>query len=96
MSNLVEEFFEEVKEKYPEVSINHMKHICNAPFKLLKKEITEANHRDIRFKHFGLFKFCHKRIPYMLKKLEDNYKKGLISEERYLKRKEIYTKNEQV
>ena len=94
MTDLIEEFYEEVKHIYPDLSINEFRLICNSPFKFTKEVINRGTLRNIRFQYFGVFEVMPSRVKYSLKTLEENYKSKKITEERYNKRKEILTKNE--
>ena len=89
MTDLIEEFYEEVKHIYPDLSIDEFKIICNSPFKFTKQVINRGILKNIRFQYFGVFEIMSSRVKYSLKTLENNYKTGKITEERYNKRKEI-------
>lgn len=89
MTDLIEEFYEEVKHIYPDLSIDEFKIICNSPFKFTKQVINRGILKNIRFQYFGVFEVMPSRVKYSLKTLENNYKTDKITEERYNKRKEI-------
>ena len=89
MTDLIEEFYEEVKHIYPDLSIDEFKIICNSPFKFTKEVINRGTLRNIRFQYFGVFEVMPSRVKYSLKTLEENYKSKKITEDRYNKRKEI-------
>ena len=89
MADLIEEFYEENKHIYPNLSINEFKLICNSPFKFTKEVINRGTLRNIRFQYFGVFEVMSSRVKYSLKTLEENYKSKKITEDRYNKRKEI-------
>ena len=89
MTDLIEEFYEEVKHIYPDLSINEFKIICNSPFNFVKQVINRGTLKNVRFKYFGVFEVMPSRVKYSLKTLEENFKANKISEERYNKRKEI-------
>ena len=89
MTDLIEEFYEEVKHIYPNLSINEFRIICNSPFKFTKEVINRGTLRNIRFQYFGVFEVMPSRVKYSLKTLEKNYEEGKITIERYNKRKEI-------
>ena len=93
MTDLIEEFYEEVKHIYPDLSINEFRLICNSPFKFTKEVINRGTLRNIRFQYFGVFEVMSSRVKYSLKTLEENYKSKKITEERYSKRKEILDKH---
>ena len=89
MADLVEEFYEEIKNTYPDISLNEFRIICNSPFKFTKEVINRGILKNIRLQYFGVFEVMPSRVKYSLKTLENNYKTGKITEERYNKRKEI-------
>ena len=89
MTDLIEEFYEENKYIYPDLSISEFRLICNSPFKFTKEVINRGTLRNIRFQYFGVFEVMPSRVKYSLKTLEENFKTNKISEERYNKRKEI-------
>ena len=89
MVDLIEEFYEENKHIYPDLSISEFRLICNSPFKFTKEVINRGTLRNIRFQYFGVFEVMPSRVKYSLKTLENNYKTGKITKERYNKRKNI-------
>ena len=89
MTDLIEEFYEETKHLYPNLSISEYRIICNSPFSFAKQIINRGTLKDIRFQYFGVFEVMPSRVKYSLKTLEENFKSKKISENRYNKRKEI-------
>ena len=89
MTDLIEEFYEENKHIYPDLSISEFRLICNSPFKFTKEVINRGTLRNIRFQYFGVFEVMPSRVKYSLKTLEENFKTNKITEDRYNKRKEI-------
>ena len=89
MTDLIEEFYEEAKHLYPNLSISEYRIICNSPFSFAKQIINRGTLKDIRFQYFGVFEVMPSRVKYSLKTLEDNFKENKITEERYNKRKNI-------
>ena len=92
MADLVEEFYEEIKNTYPDIPLNEFRIICNSPFKFIKEVINRGVLKNVRLQYFGVFEVMPSRVKYSLQKLEENYKEKKISEERYNKRKEILEK----
>ncbi len=89
MVDLIEEFYEENKHTYPDLSISEFRLICNSPFSFVKQVINRGVLKNIRFQYFGVFEVMPSRVKYSLKTLEENFKNNKISEDRYLKRKTI-------
>ena len=88
MTDLIEEFYEETKHLYPNLSVNEYRIICNSPFSFVKQVINRGTLRNIRFQYFGVFEVMPSRVKYSLKTLEENFKTKKITEDRYNKRKE--------
>lgn len=95
MADLVEEFYEEIKNTYPDISLNEFRIICNSPFKFTKEVINRGTLKNVRLQYFGIFEVMPSRVKYSLKTLENNYETGKITEERYNKRKEILERYEE-
>lgn len=95
MADLVEEFYEEIKNTYPDIPLNEFRIICNSPFKFTKEVINRGTLKNVRLQYFGVFEVMPSRVKYSLKTLENNYKTGKIIEERYNKRKEILERYEE-
>ena len=89
MVDLIEEFYEENKHTYPDLSIGEFRIICNSPFKFIKEVINRGVLKNVRLQYFGVFEVMPSRIKYSLKTLEENFKTNKITEDRYNKRKEI-------
>ena len=94
MSRLIEEFYEEQKLVYPDITIAEFNIICNSPFKFVKYIINKGILKNIRLQYFGVFEVIPSRVKYSLKTLEENFKKGTISEKRYTDRKEVLERYE--
>ena len=92
MVDLIEEFYEENKHTYPDLSISEFRLICNSPFNFVKQVINRGILKNIRFQYFGVFEVMPSRVKYSLKTLEENFKANKITEKRYNKRKEILEK----
>ena len=94
--SLLDEFYKEIQPLYPDLSIDECRAICNAPFKFTKEVINRGIMKNIRLQYFGVFEVSPSRVKYSLQALENNFKEGKITEERYNRRKEILTKNEKI
>ena len=92
MVDLIEEFYEENKHTYPDLSVNEFRIICNSPFSFAKQVINRGILKNIRFQYFGVFEVMPSRVKYSLKTLEENFKANKITKERYNKRKETLEK----
>jgi len=90
-SNLfnIEEYYNEVKDLYPDITLAQFSDICRTPFKFVKQVISSGTLENIRLQYFGVFEVSDSRVKYNRKILEENFKKGIISEDRYIKKKKI-------
>lgn len=86
--NNIEEYYEEVKEIYG-IEFKQFKDICLSPFLLVKEVISGGSLKNIRLQYFAVFEASASRIKYSKKTLEENFAKGVISEERYNRRIKI-------
>lgn len=87
-SNIVEEYWEEVKDQY-DIDFKEFKKICNNIFSFVREIISSGIGKSIRVKYLGVFEVSKSRVKYSKIALKSNLDKGLISTERYNKRIEI-------
>lgn len=87
--NNIEEYYSEVKDRYVGVDFKQFKQICLSPFTLVRKVISEGSLKNIRLQYFAVFEASGSRIKYSKKTLEANYQRGVIPEERYIRRMNI-------
>ena len=92
MSDVIEEFYKQQEHLHDNISLDELRIICNSPFKFTKEVINRGTLKNIRLQYFGVFEVSPSRVKYSLKTLEENYKEGKITKERYNKRKEILEK----
>jgi len=62
---LIQEFFNLHKDKYPDLTVEEFNQICSAPFKMAKKEIESGELKTIRFQFFGTFLVYRKKVEKM-------------------------------
>jgi len=84
----IEEYYETVKDMY-DVDFTEFNIICRTPFKFVKRIMNSGVLKDIRLKYFGVFKVAPSRVSYSKKRIKENLKKGVISQEKYDKKMEI-------
>lgn len=89
MSDVIEKFYKQQEHLHDSISLSELRLICNSPFKFTKEVINRGTLKNIRLQYFGVFEVMPSRVKYSLKTLEENYKEGKITKERYNKRKEI-------
>ena len=86
---IISEYYEQVKDQYPDLTFTEFEKICQAPFVFLKKEMEEGNLPTVRFQYFGTFLVYPKRVTALLSKLEVDFKSLKIGPKIYFKKKEI-------
>lgn len=87
-SNIVEEYWEEVKDEHS-ISFEEFKKVCRNIFIFIKQTISSGVGKNIRVKYLGVFEVSKSRVKYCKKALKDNLEKGAISEEWFNKRMKI-------
>jgi len=85
----IEQYYEQVKEQYPNITLEHFKIICTAPFKQVKRVMSSGVLKDIRLQFLGVFEVSQSRVKYSKKTLIENFESGVITEQRYLDRLKI-------
>ena len=65
--DLVEEFYEKVKQDFPDISLKEMDEIVSSPFVSVREGIESGKLPTIRLKYFGTFTVYPKRAEAMKK-----------------------------
>lgn len=90
--DILKEFFEELEEEYPDLTIEQVKEICHTPWRFLKKEMESGELPEVRFKYFGTFQVYTGRAKMMLKNMKVRFQKQQIDPKQYFKHKEMLEK----
>lgn len=88
---LIEEFYQQEKSKYPGLTKQQFKDICFGPWEFFKEEMKSGELPEIRFKYFGVFKVYEGRAKNLLNTLEKNFKENKITDKRYTRIKTMIT-----
>jgi len=59
--SLVQEFYEEIREEHPFLSLQDLKLIINTPWQMLKDSMNSDTYIDVRFKYLGIFKVIKRK-----------------------------------
>lgn len=86
---LMSEFYEEIKEEYPDLSFDQLKDILFGPWRYLREQIESGFFPEVRFEYFGVFKVYPGRAKHLLTNLEERKNKGLITQEFYDKYRKL-------
>lgn len=89
---LLKEFYERVKDEYPDLSFHQVRACCSTPFEYTKQEIESGDLPTIRLKYFGTFLVYPKRAKSILTKLERQFKEQKITPKHYFAKKAIIDK----
>ena len=93
---LIEEFYEREKHKYPGVSFEKFKESIIGSWKYLKNQMEGRDYPTIRLKYFGTFTVFPGKAKAMLEETDKRFAAGGITEEEHREYKEAlnnYIKN---
>jgi hypothetical protein len=90
--DLVQEYFEYIKDTYPHLSLDEVNKVCSAPFLEVRKGIESGEFPTTRLKFFGTFVVYPKKVEYYLKVYEKMFKEHRITLVNYFKKKEQFEK----
>lgn len=86
--DLIQEYFESIRESHPDLTLEQCNEICSAPFVEVKKGIESGEFPTIRLKFFGTFVVYPKRVKAILGQYEKMFKEHRITPLNYFKKKE--------
>jgi hypothetical protein len=86
--DLVQEYFDSIKDSHPELSLSQCNEIVSAPFVEVRKGIESGEFPTIRLKFFGTFVAYPKRVKFILTQYEKMFKEHRITPQNYFKKKE--------
>jgi hypothetical protein len=87
--DLVEEYYNSIKEQYPGLTKEQCNQICSAPFIEVRKGIESGTFVNIRLKLFGTFISYPKKLSYHLKVYTKMFKEQRITPLNYFKKKQL-------
>lgn len=80
---LIKEYWQTVKDKYPRISFEQFERICKAPFWFFKSQIEKPETPTIHVKYFGKFVVFSQYVERLIEKNNIKREKGIITEEEY-------------
>jgi hypothetical protein len=86
--DLVQEYYNSIKDDYPGLTLEQCNEICSAPFIETRKGIESGEFPTIRLKFFGTFVAYPKRVKAILVQYEKMFKEHRITPFNYFKKKE--------
>ena len=87
--DLIEEFYEKVKDEFPSITIEDTKDICFTPWRFLKQQMESGDLPEVRFKYFGTFQVYKGRAENMLYNLKQRFKFHKIEPKQYFGLKQM-------
>jgi hypothetical protein len=90
--DLLEEFYQEIKEEYPSLSLEELSLVCQSPWVFLRETMQSGKFSKVRFKYFGTFQVHEKRVSYILSQLDDRLQRGTITQKHYDNTKKVLEK----
>jgi len=88
-AKLLEAFYLQEKDKYPDLTFEQFKDICSAPWKFLKEEMKSGELPTVRFKYFGVFQVYEGRARNMIHILDKRFRFHKIESKQYFKLKKM-------
>lgn len=88
--DLIEEYYESIKDQYPNLTKEQCNQICSAPFVEVRKGIESGQFFTIRLQFFGTFTVYPKRLTYYLRLYAKMFKEQRITPANYFKKKEQF------
>lgn len=86
--DLIQEYFESIRETHTNVSLQQCNEICSGPFVQVRKGLESGEFPTIRLKFFGTFVAYPKRVKAILTQYEKMFKEHRITPQNYFKKKE--------
>ena len=81
----IKEYYEQVKDKYPDIDFERFREICKAPFRYIVSRIREGNLPIIMVKHLGKFIPSIRRVRERLKTEQRFFEMKITTEEEFIK-----------
>ena len=81
----IKQYYEEVKDKYPDIDFNRFREACRFPFEYIKKVIMGGMLPIIMVKHLGKFRTFPGKVKDRIRANKVYYEKGIIDEETFTK-----------
>lgn len=68
---LIGKFYLSIKDKYPDLTLQDITLVCQAPFIFLREQMAKVTLPQIRFKYWGVYKVKSGRLRALPKIIED-------------------------
>lgn len=88
----IQQYYETIKDKYPNLSYEEVYNLCHSPFKSIITYMRDERLPHIFIKHLGKFKVFPSKIKDLIKAFQVFYDKGYHTKEKYEKIQEFLAK----
>lgn len=89
---LLKEFYDRVKDKYPDLTQKQIKECCTTQYSFVRKEMESGELPAIRLKYFGTFLVYPKRAAAILNRLKRQFDEHKITPKHYFDKKAMIDK----
>lgn len=86
---LIGKFYLSIKDKYPDLTLQDITLVCQAPFIFLREQMAKVTLPQIRFKYWGVYKVKAGRLKALPEIIEDAESKSKTKESTILRLREI-------
>ena len=96
--DLIKEYYEFIKDKYPDLTFEQLKEVVSSPFEMLKEEMASGELKTIRLKYLGTFLVYPKRVKAYLEHLKSKFKLNKVDRNEFFQAKsmiETFLENEE-
>jgi hypothetical protein len=87
--DLIQEYYNSIKDQYPDLTKEQCNEICSAPFIEVRKGIESGTFVNIRLQFFGTFVSYPKKLNYFLEVYSKMFKEQRISPVNYFRKKQL-------
>jgi hypothetical protein len=89
--DLTKEFYDMVKEHYPDIDLQEMRDIVTAPWKYAREQIEKGELPvSVRFKYFGKFYTSKRFVQSGLNSIKKRFDKGYMDHDEYFRMKKKF------
>lgn len=88
--DLIKEYFETIKDQYPEITLDRLSRMLKAPFYFVRDQMSREDMPTIMFKYLGKFRTFSGKIKKLVDRNNKNLAFGHISVAEYERKRIIY------
>lgn len=80
---LIEDYYAQVKDKFPDIDFDRFARICKSPFYFIRKIMEDRTFPVIQIKYLGKFLVYPGKVKAVLRSLKLSKEKGTLTPEEY-------------